>query len=113
LTQRIPVTDPAPAIKLGLGGPGHADSFILAGQPKQKWFLLRLADADRLGVAANQPLRQTIAQPATGAGEDFHILRQQADFFMQLPIQCLLGAFIALDTALRKLPGLLTDTPGP
>src|SRR5690606_41269769 len=64
-------------------------------------------------MAAYQPLRQPVTQPTAGASENFHILGHQPNLFVQLAEQCLLGALVTLDATLRKLPGLLTDTPGP
>merc|ERR1711991_669896 len=86
LPQRIPVTDPAPAIELRLAGQVHAHTLFGAGQAQQEP-LLFLADAQRLAVRTHQALRQTIAQPATGAGEDIHILLFQADLFVEFAIQ--------------------------
>src|SRR5690606_2065137 len=101
-----------PAIEFGLGGLGHADPVVFAGQAQQEPLLL-LTDTDRLGMAAYQPLRQPVTQPAAGAGENLHILGHQPNLFVQLAEQCLLGALVTLGATLRKLPGLLTDTPGP
>src|SRR5690606_4357737 len=101
LPQRIPVADPAPAIELGFGGPGHAHAFIGTGQTQQEPLLL-LAHANRLGMAADQPLRQTIPQPAPGTAEYLHIAGQQPDLLVELAIQRLLGVLIAAYAALRK-----------
>ena len=49
-------------------------------------------------------LRHVITQPVAGATDDSYMLRQQADFFVQLAIHGLLGCFTAFDAALRELP---------
>src|SRR3989344_3467821 len=112
LPQRIPVTDPAPAIELGLAGQIHAYTVLGAGQAQQEP-LLFLADAQRLAVGSHQALRQTITQPATGAGEDLHILLFQAHFFVEFAKQRLFRRFTGVDTALGDLPGILIDPPSP
>ncbi|MOA37108.1 hypothetical protein D3C78_1586810 [compost metagenome] len=64
-------------------------------------------------MGADQTLRQTIAQPAAGAGENAHILGLQADFFVQFAKQCLFRRLLRIDSALGKLPGILVDAPRP
>src|SRR5690606_16599924 len=75
--------------------------------------LLFLADAQRLAMSTDQTLRQTITQPATGAGENFHILLFQADFFVEFTVEGFFRRLARIDSALRELPGVLVTPPGP
>jgi hypothetical protein len=74
---------------------------------------LLLADAQRLAVGTNQTLRQTIAQPTTGAGKNFNIVPFQPDFFVQFTVERVFRRFLRVDSPLRKLPGILIDTASP
>ncbi|MOA18323.1 hypothetical protein D3C78_1386330 [compost metagenome] len=60
-----------------------------------------------------QTLRQTIAQPAPGAGENFNIFALQAYFFVQLAVQGVFRRLFGVDSPLRKLPGILIDSASP
>ncbi|MNJ63858.1 hypothetical protein D3C77_597830 [compost metagenome] len=64
-------------------------------------------------MRTHQTLRQTIAQPATGAGEDVHIPLFQPDFLVQFAVQRFFGRLARVDATLRKLPGVLVDPPRP
>ncbi|MNN39167.1 hypothetical protein D3C81_1531970 [compost metagenome] len=64
-------------------------------------------------MGAHQTLRQTIAQPAAGAGDDAHIFGFQAHFFIQFAKQRIFRRFLRVDPALRELPGILVDAPRP
>src|SRR5690606_41363377 len=57
--------------------------------------------------------RHVVAQPVAGTTDDPHMLATQADLLVQLAVHRLLGRFPALDTALRKLPGMLARTLAP
>src|SRR5699024_6867286 len=78
-------------------------------QPKHEPFLF-LADTHRPPVAANIAPWQSVTQPAAGTADDADMLRSQAELFLQLPKQGVLGLFAALNSALRELPRLLADT---
>jgi hypothetical protein len=52
---------------------------------------------------------EAITQPVLGAADDFHVFRLQAGFLGQLAIHGVQRPFIATDTPLRELPGLLAD----
>src|SRR5690606_18830622 len=112
LAEGIPVTDPAPAIEFRLAGQIHAYPGVIAEQAQQEPLLL-LADAQRLAVGAHQALRQPVAQPAPGAGQDAHVVGIMADLLVQLAIQGLLGGLIGIDAPLGKLPGVLVDAARP
>src|SRR5690554_1252780 len=53
LTQGIPVTDPAPIIKLGATAIFETNTTFITAQPQEKPFLF-LTDAQRLRVVAHQ-----------------------------------------------------------
>ena len=58
-------------------------------------------------MRAHQALRQTITQPAPGAGENFHILLFKANFFVQFAVQRFFRRLMVIDPALRELPSVL------
>src|SRR5690606_18302969 len=102
-----------PVIEFCGGGAIQGDAMLVAGVAQQKPLLL-LADTERFGLVADQIARQAIAQPATGTGEDFHILLVQAHFLVKLAIERLLCAFTLLNAALGKLPRVVSaNAPGP
>src|SRR5690554_1605002 len=80
--------------------------------PQQEPFLF-LPHTNGVRVMAHHPPRKPVTQPAPGAADDFHIAGTQADFLSKLPVECILGGFVVLDTALRKLPGVLPYSPCP
>ena len=62
-------------------------------------------------VAAHELRRQAIAQPAPRAGDDFHLVRAQADLLRELAVQRLFGPLAAADPALRELPAARGHAP--
>src|SRR5690625_1342658 len=78
LAQRVPIADPPPAVELGLVAGIHLYADVVGKHSQQKPFLL-LANADGLAASTHQSLRQTIAQPASGTGQNLDVVRRQAD----------------------------------
>jgi hypothetical protein len=112
LSERIPVSHPAPSIELGFSGMIETKIALFALDPQQEPDLL-LTDADRPAAAADEALRQPIAQPAAGGAEDADLLFAQTDFFLQLPIHGLQRGLVGTNAALRELPGILANAPPP
>lgn len=110
--HRPPVRDPLPVIKLWPRCVVETDPVFACYQPQYEPALL-LADAQWLAAAANQVLRKIIPQPAAGLADQFDVLRAEADFLGQFPIQGFLGRLIPLDATLRKLPGILAGSSAP
>ncbi|SKN67087.1 Uncharacterised protein [Mycobacteroides abscessus subsp. massiliense] len=54
--------------------------------------------------AAHPMTGNVITQPVARTANDFDVLRQQADFFVQFAVHGGLRTFARLDAALRKLP---------
>src|SRR3546814_15006209 len=101
LVEWQPVVDPAPAIELRLVAGVEADRGLAGCQPQREPLLL-LANADTATRSAQITLRQAISQPAGRHAEDLHIAGIQAELFVELTKQRLLGSFATLDAALRK-----------
>lgn len=112
LVQRLPISHPAPGVELGSVAPIEAERILAAVDPEHEPYLL-LADADGSAAAADKTLGKAIAKPASGAAEQGHVVREQTDLLLKLPVHRLLGRFVGFDTALGELPGTLTDTPSP
>ncbi len=110
--ERAPIVDPLPGIELGPLTGVQADHFLVRHQPEHEPDLF-LADTQGTAIAPDQMARQVVAQPAAGRTHDLHVFRTQPHLFRQLPEQRLLGGLIRFDAALRKLPGILTDSPTP
>ena len=64
-------------------------------------------------MAADKSLGQTITQPAIGRSQQIDVLWQQTHLFLQFAVHRLLWRFIGLDSALRKLPGILAHPTPP
>jgi len=84
----------------------------MAHQLQQKPDLL-LTFVKTARIPADKTVWHLIAQPVTGAGHNAHMLTLQPDFFVQLPNHGLLGRLATINAALRKLPGVRTDTLAP
>src|SRR5690606_35113055 len=104
--DEIPVAHPTPVIELSLGTSVQTDAAVFRQVAEQEPLLL-LPDTDGPRVLPNELFRQTVAQPATRAGEDFHILFVKPHLLMKLPVKRGLGTFILLDAALGKLPRVM------
>ena len=64
-------------------------------------------------MLADITFRQSVAEPTPGRAHYLHVLGPQTQLLAKLPIKRLLRAFMGLDAALRKLPGVLPDTTRP
>ena len=64
-------------------------------------------------VAPDVALRHFVAQPVARAGDDAYMIRLQPDFLVEFPEHGLLGAFAAVDAALRELPAVRPDALAP
>ena len=78
--NRRPVFVPAPGIELGLAAGAQMHVAFPAGEAQQIPNLL-LAAVGAAPLAAHPVAGHVVAQPVAGAAEDFHMVRQQADFF--------------------------------
>jgi len=107
--DRVPVVDPLPIVEFR--GATGIKTYIcrIAGHLQIKPALL-LADTQRLGVFALHLFGNVVAQPALGSLENFHIVGLEADFFVELAIECILDRLAVIYTALGKLPSLLPNT---
>src|SRR5690606_2283872 len=115
LAHRVPVADPAPGIELRLATGSQVDRLFITDQSQQKPLLL-LADTLPLVVLATsqETTRQPVTEPATRSGKNLHVLLLQANFLLQLAVQCLLRRFAGHQPALGKLPGIaIADAPPP
>ena len=81
--QWMPVTDPAPVIKLRRLVTVIKTNAGFIADHLQEEPLLFLANAERILVATNQSGRQPVTEPATGTAQNADIVRNQANFFMQ------------------------------
>src|SRR5882762_3919949 len=104
LAHGRPVIRPPPPVELGLVG-AIEPQLRLFGHELQKKPPLLLADA----TVANVLPRQTVPQPALRGAQNPHVLRLQADFFLQFPVQRIFHPFAPVDAALGKLPATAAD----
>jgi len=74
---------------------------------------LLLADTDGAAVPPDVTLGETVTKPPAGAAEQLDLIRAQPDLFLELPEHGLLRRLVGVYPALRKLPGILADTPAP
>jgi hypothetical protein len=95
-----------------MAGRIQVDGTVLTLELEQKPFLL-LADTDRLAVLAHQTLWQSVSQPGAGGCQYLHMFRPEPYFFIQLSIHGIFSGFTVIQSPLGKLPGVLTETPGP
>lgn len=109
---RIPVIDPTPRIKLGFGIFIEANA-IFGRHHAQQIPDLFLADTDRRAVLADITMGKRVTQPALGAADHVDALAGQPELFVELPIERDLRLFIRFDSALRKLPRILTNATCP
>jgi hypothetical protein len=110
--QWIPVIDPLPKIKLGMLGQIQTHDVFTASHSQQKPNLF-LANAGRPTTMPNQPLRQTVTQPAPSGADDLNMFRAQAYLFGQFTEHGLLWRLIPPNAALGKLPGMLPNSSRP
>src|SRR5208282_4440118 len=101
--DRLPVIDPAAAVELRLAGGIEAQRLLRTLQLQQKPALF-LADAQRQLIGADEALRQAVAQPVLGAGENVDVSRDQPDLLLQLPVKRGLGLLATTHAALGELP---------
>jgi hypothetical protein len=102
-----PIIIPAPRIKFRMRSGTQTDITITSNKEQQKPYLLLSAiTAARFTFAP--ALRNLVTHPFPGSSEYLHMLRHQADFFVQLAVHRLLRSFALLDAALRKLPCMLS-----
>jgi hypothetical protein len=110
--ERHPVVVPAPGVELGMVGGAQVQVPVVAHQLQQEPdLLLPLVVAAR--VASDVALRHLVAQPVPRARHDANVLRHQPDFLVEFPEHGLLGAFAAVDAALRELPAVRPDALAP
>ena len=107
-----PVMVPAPGVEFGMTGGAQPDIAIAPDQAQQIPDLL-LPTVTAAPLALDPVLRHVVVQPALGAPEDAHVLRQQSDFFMQFAEHCLVRRLAGLDATLRELPGMFPDPLAP
>jgi len=105
--KRNPVVTPTPGIELRVSAGTQADVGIAPHQPQQKPDLF-LAAVGVAPLALDPVLGHLVTQPTAGAADDADVLRLQADFFEELTVHGLLRRLAVLDSALRKLPGMLS-----
>jgi hypothetical protein len=55
-------------------------------------------------------LRNFVTQPLARAAKYPDVLRLEPDFLVQFPVHRLFRRFAGIDAALRKLPGMLSDS---
>lgn len=112
LGQGAPVIHPAPAIELRTVGGIQANAALTAHQPQQVPALL-LTHAQRPGITAYEPRRQAVTQPITGTTDEPDMFGPEPYLLAEFAIQRLLRGFVALNAALRELPGVLPYTARP
>ena len=103
---------PAPGVELGPAACAQVDVGVPAGQAQQEPDLL-LAAVMAAPLASNPVLRYLVSQPLTGSAEHADMVGKQPDLFTQLTIHRLLGRLAAVDSPLRKLPGMLANPFAP
>src|ERR1019366_1224078 len=110
--QRDPVLVPAPGVEFGMIARAQRHVAVARDQAQQEPDLL-LAPVAAAPFTPDPLCRHFVTQPVSGAAKDPDMVGLQPHLFLKLPEHCLLRGFTVLDSALRKLPGMLLDALAP
>lgn len=107
-----PILVPTPGIKFGVFSGPQADITIPSNQFQQKPDLF-LAFVASPPFPSNPVIRHGVPQPIPGSSYNFNMFWQQANFFVEFPVHGLFRRFAMFNPALRKLPGMFTNSLTP